>query len=129
MILCVSLVTQAWNLHEKGREVELIDDRLSEFNVEEVKRVIGVALLCTQASHSLRPPMSRVVAMLSGDVEVSDVTSKPGYLTDWRYDDITTSSGFQTKETDTSSSKISPRNTDSLPMLGAKIKAKINVGR
>uniref|UniRef100_M4CUL3 non-specific serine/threonine protein kinase n=1 Tax=Brassica campestris TaxID=3711 RepID=M4CUL3_BRACM len=119
------LLEWAWNLHEKGREVELIDDRLSEFNVEEVKRVIGVALLCTQASHSLRPPMSRVVAMLSGDVEVSDVTSKPGYLTDWRYDDITTSSGFQTKETDTSSSKISPGNTDSLPMLGAKI----NVGR
>ncbi|KAH0938289.1 hypothetical protein HID58_005750 [Brassica napus] len=115
------LLEWAWNLHEKGREVELIDDRLSEFNVEEVKRVIGVALLCTQASHSLRPPMSRVVAMLSGDVEVSDVTSKPGYLTDWRYDDITTSSGFQTKETDTSSSKISPGNTDSLPMLGAKI--------
>ncbi|WZZ33109.1 hypothetical protein YC2023_016510 [Brassica napus] len=119
------LLEWTWNLHEKGREVELIDDRLSEFNVEEVKRVIGVALLCTQASHSLRPPMSRVVAMLSGDVEVSHVTSKPGYLTDWRYDDITTSSGFQTKETDTSSSKISPGNTDSLPMLGAKI----NVGR
>ncbi|CAN6803329.1 unnamed protein product [Brassica oleracea var. botrytis] len=115
------LLEWTWNLHEKGREVELIDDRLSEFNVEEVKRVIGVALLCTQASHSLRPPMSRVVAMLSGDVEVSHVTSKPGYLTDWRYDDITTSSGFQTKETDTSSSKISPGNTDSLPMLGAKI--------
>ncbi|WZY76536.1 hypothetical protein YC2023_022920 [Brassica napus] len=136
----------AWNLHEKGREVELIDDRLSEFNVEEVKRVIGVALLCTQASHSLRPPMSRVVAMLSGDVEVSDVTSKPGYLTDWRFDDITrdvevshvtfepgyltdwrfdditTSSlrSFQTTETNTSGSKISPRKADSEPMLGAQ---------
>ncbi|KAF3539023.1 hypothetical protein F2Q69_00020433 [Brassica cretica] len=135
----------AWNLHEKGREVELIDDRLSEFNVEEVKRVIGVALLCTQASHSLRPPMSRVVAMLSGDVEVSDVTSKPGYLTDWRFDDITRDvevshvtfepgyltdwrfddittslSSFQTTETNTSGSKISPRKADSEPMLGAQ---------
>ncbi|KAL0731489.1 hypothetical protein Bca4012_027583 [Brassica carinata] len=120
---------------------------LSEFNVEEVKRVIGVALLCTQASHSLRPPMSRVVAMLSGDVEVSDVTSKPGYLTDWRFDDITrdvefsdvtskqgyltdwrlediTTSSlsiFQTTETNTSGSKISPRKADSEPMLGTKI--------
>ncbi|KAL0731494.1 hypothetical protein Bca4012_027588 [Brassica carinata] len=121
------LLEWAWNLHEKGREVELIDDRLSEFNVEEVKRVIGVALLCTQASHSLRPPMSRVVAMLSGDVEVSDVTSKPGYLTDWRYDDITAStlSSSQTKGTNTSSSKMSPGKTDSQPMLGAKI----SVGR
>ncbi|RID74824.1 hypothetical protein BRARA_B01903 [Brassica rapa] len=140
------LLEWAWNLHEKGREVELIDDRLSEFNVEEVKRVIGVALLCTQASHSLRPPMSRVVALLSGDVEVSDVTSKPGYLTDWRFDDITrdvevshvtfepgyltdwrfdditTSSlrSFQTTETNTSGSKISPRKADSEPMLGAQ---------
>ncbi|WZZ33108.1 hypothetical protein YC2023_016509 [Brassica napus] len=140
------LLEWAWNLHEKGREVELIDDRLSEFNVEEVKRVIGVALLCTQASHSLRPPMSRVVAMLSGDVEVSDVTSKPGYLTDWRFDDITRDvevshvtfepgyltdwrfddittsslSSFQTTETNTSGSKISPRKADSEPMLGAQ---------
>ena len=37
----------------------------------------------------LKTSISRVVAMLSGDVEVSDVTSKPGYLTDWRFDDIT----------------------------------------
>ncbi|KAL0877757.1 hypothetical protein Bca101_027463 [Brassica carinata] len=124
------LLEWAWNLHKKGRGVELIDDRLNEFYVEEVKRVIGVALLCTQASHSLRPPMSRVVAMLSGDVEVSDVTSKAGYLADWRFDDITTDvevsdvtskrgyltdrrfddiatcslSSFQTKETNTSGS-------------------------
>ncbi|KAK7836480.1 putative lrr receptor-like serine/threonine-protein kinase [Quercus suber] len=41
-----------------------------------------------QASPTLRPSMSRVVAMLSGDIEVSTVTSRPGYLTDWKYDDI-----------------------------------------
>lgn len=32
--------------------------------------------------------MSRVVAMLSGDIEVSTVTSRPGYLTDWKFDDV-----------------------------------------
>lgn len=32
--------------------------------------------------------MSRVVAMLSGDIEVSAVTSRPGYLTDWKFDDV-----------------------------------------
>ncbi|KAL1221494.1 putative LRR receptor-like serine/threonine-protein kinase [Cardamine amara subsp. amara] len=127
------LLEWAWTLHEKSREVELIDHELTEFNMEEVKRMIGIALLCTQTSHVLRPAMSRVVAMLSGDVEVSDVTSKPGYLTDWRFDDTTSSSisGFQTKDTGTSesfsssfvmpSSEISPRITDSKPMLGAKI--------
>ncbi|XP_024008133.1 probable LRR receptor-like serine/threonine-protein kinase At1g56130 isoform X2 [Eutrema salsugineum] len=121
------LLDWAWKLREKSREVELIDDELSEFNMEEVKRVIGIALLCTQSSYSLRPPMSRVVAMLSGDVEVSDVMSKPGYLTDWRFDDTTTTSlsGFQTKETGATGSMISPGNNDSQPMLGAKI----NVGR
>ena len=51
--------------------------------------MIGVSLLCTQASPMLRPSMSRVVAMLLGDIEVSTVTSRPGYLTDWTYDDIT----------------------------------------
>ena len=37
----------------------------------------------------LRPSMSHVVAMLLGDIEVSTVTLRPGYLRDWTYDDIT----------------------------------------
>jgi hypothetical protein len=32
--------------------------------------------------------MSRVVAMLSGDMEVSVVTARPGYLTDWKFNDV-----------------------------------------
>ena len=76
-------------MHENNREVDLADSKLSEFNEKEVKRLIGISLLCTQASPTLRPSMSRVVAMLSGDIEVSIVTSRPGYLTDWTYDDIT----------------------------------------
>ncbi|XP_050279356.1 probable LRR receptor-like serine/threonine-protein kinase At1g56140 isoform X2 [Quercus robur] len=85
----IYLLEWAWQLHENNREVDLADSKLSEFNEEEVKRLIGVSLLCTQASPTLRPSMSRVVAMLSGDFEVSTVTSRPGYLTDWKYDDIT----------------------------------------
>ncbi|ESQ29849.1 hypothetical protein EUTSA_v10012222mg, partial [Eutrema salsugineum] len=100
------LLQWAWNLHEKNREVELVDDELSEFNMEEVKRMIGVALLCIQTSYALRPPMSRVVAMLSGDIEISDVTSKPEYLDHWGFDDTTGSSfsAFQTKDTGASAS-------------------------
>ena len=82
-------LSQTWQLHENNREVDLVDFTLSEFNEDEVKRLIGVSLLCTQASPILRPSMSRVVAMLLGDIEVSTVTSRPGYLTDWTYDDIT----------------------------------------
>ncbi|TXG71294.1 hypothetical protein EZV62_006229 [Acer yangbiense] len=90
----VYLLEWAWNLHENNRQVELVDSRLPEFNEEEVKRMIGVALLCTQTLPSLRPPMSRVVAMLCGDIEVSTVTTKPGYLTDWKYDDTTATGSF-----------------------------------
>ncbi|GLT70791.1 hypothetical protein SLA2020_428510 [Shorea laevis] len=85
----VYLLEWAWHLHENNCEVDLMDSTLSEFSEEEVKRVIGVSLLCTQASPTLRPSMSRVVAMLSGDIEVSTVTSRPGYLTDWKFDDVT----------------------------------------
>ncbi|XP_062158089.1 probable LRR receptor-like serine/threonine-protein kinase At1g56140 [Alnus glutinosa] len=86
----VYLLEWAWHLHENNSEIDLMDSTLSEFNEEEAKRMIGVSLLCTQASPTLRPSMSRVVAMLSGEMEVSSVTSRPGYLTDWNFDDETT---------------------------------------
>ncbi|XP_062158088.1 probable LRR receptor-like serine/threonine-protein kinase At1g56140 isoform X2 [Alnus glutinosa] len=86
----VYLLEWAWHLHENNSEIDLMDSTLSEFNEEEAKRMIGVSLLCTQASPTLRPSMSRVVAMLSGEMEVSSVTSRPGYLTDWKFDDETT---------------------------------------
>ncbi|XP_057485813.1 probable LRR receptor-like serine/threonine-protein kinase At1g56140 isoform X2 [Actinidia eriantha] len=83
----IYLLEWAWGVHENNHEIELVDANLSEFNEEEVKRVIGVALLCTQTSPQLRPSMSRVVAMLSGDIEVGAVSSRPGYLTDWKFND------------------------------------------
>ncbi|XP_047335960.1 probable LRR receptor-like serine/threonine-protein kinase At1g56140 [Impatiens glandulifera] len=86
----IYLLEWAWNLHENNAEVELVDEKMSEFNEEEVKRLIGVALLCTQTSPAMRPSMSRVVAMLSGDIEVGSVASRPGYLTDWKFSDTTT---------------------------------------
>lgn len=67
-----------------------MDTNLSAFNEDEVKKVIGVALLCSQTSPTRRPSMSRVVAMLCGDAEVPTVTSRPVYLTDWNLSDITT---------------------------------------
>lgn len=101
---------QAWDLHENNRQVELVDSRLSEFNEEEVNRLIGVALLCTQTAPTLRPSMSRVIAMLSGDIEVNSVTSKPGYLTDWKFDDTSTfMSDDATRASDTSHYNSSTR--------------------
>ncbi|XP_031249199.1 probable LRR receptor-like serine/threonine-protein kinase At1g56140 [Pistacia vera] len=98
----IYLLEWAWNLHEVNQSLELIDSKLSEYNEIEALRVIKVALLCTQASPMLRPTMSRVVNMLAGDIEVATVTSKPSYLTDWNYKDITNS--LLNEETVTSSS-------------------------
>ncbi|KAI8553171.1 hypothetical protein RHMOL_Rhmol06G0323900 [Rhododendron molle] len=100
----IYLLEWAWHLHESNHEVELVDTNLSEFNEKEVKRVIGVALLCTQTSPQLRPSMSRTVAMLSGDIEVRSVISRPGYLTEWKLDDVT---GFITPDTPASKDKYS----------------------
>ncbi|KAI3810100.1 hypothetical protein L1987_19709 [Smallanthus sonchifolius] len=85
----IYLLEWAWNLHEANSELELVDEELSEFDENEVKRVTRIALLCTQTSPMKRPSMSRVVAMLSGDMEASDVITRPGYLTGFSFEDAT----------------------------------------
>ncbi|XP_060671193.1 probable LRR receptor-like serine/threonine-protein kinase At1g56130 isoform X2 [Ziziphus jujuba] len=88
----IFLLEWAWTLHEKKQSLGLVDPRLTEFDEDEATRMIGVALLCTQASPLMRPAMSRVVGMLTGDIELdtSDI-SKPSYLTDWNFKDVTRS--------------------------------------
>ncbi|KAL0320982.1 UNVERIFIED_CONTAM: putative LRR receptor-like serine/threonine-protein kinase [Sesamum radiatum] len=103
------LLGWAWNLHENDREFELVDPTLPKYDANTVKRIIDVALLCTQASPALRPSMSRVVAMLTGDIQVPSITSRPGYLTDWKFTDATT---FATDaESSTSKSDIGYMNS------------------
>lgn len=63
-----------------------MDKKLKEVNEAEVNRLIAIAFLCTQTSPAHRPTMSRVLAMLSGDVEVGIIPSKPTYLVDWEFD-------------------------------------------
>ncbi|KAJ9691450.1 hypothetical protein PVL29_013583 [Vitis rotundifolia] len=105
------LLEWAWTLHENNQSMDLVDPTLTEFDENEVSRVMRVALLCTQGSPMLRPAMSRVVGMLAGDVEISAVTSKPSYLTDWDFNDITSS--FLSENTQTSTASTSM--TDQLP--------------
>ncbi|KAJ4702818.1 hypothetical protein OWV82_022809 [Melia azedarach] len=101
----IYLLEWAWSLHENNQSLGIVDPTLTEFNENEALRLIGVALLCTQASPMMRPPMSRVVAMLTGDIEVGAVATKPSYLTDWDFKDITAS--FLNEERPSSSSKRS----------------------
>ncbi|GJZ86424.1 probable LRR receptor-like serine/threonine-protein kinase [Tanacetum coccineum] len=117
----IYLLEWAWNLHEANNELELVDEALSEFDENEVLRVMRVALLCTQTSPMQRPSMSRVVAMLSGDIEASGAITRPEYLTGFKFTDATTfNSAPPTSNSDsgpsTNQSIVSP-NTTSRPIL------------
>ncbi|XLT42106.1 hypothetical protein HN873_034710, partial [Arachis hypogaea] len=59
----------AWKLYEQGRHIELVDESINpnEYDKEEVKKIIEIALLCTQASATMRPAMSKVVILLSSN--------------------------------------------------------------
>ncbi len=53
--------------------MNLVDQKINDTLVEiEVQRVINVALLCVQIESTRRPPMSQVLAMLQGDMDLPD---------------------------------------------------------
>ena len=79
-----------------------------------------MSLLCMLASPNMRPPMSCVVAMLVGHIEVGLVTSKPGYLTDWDFKDIT--NNFLSEE-----DRKQPANNTDLGQLGDPMPSPVNV--
>ncbi|XP_015693222.1 probable LRR receptor-like serine/threonine-protein kinase At1g56140 [Oryza brachyantha] len=84
----VYLFGWAWDLYEKEQALGIVDPRMKEFRRDEALRVILVALMCTQGSPHQRPAMSKVVAMLTGDVEVADeMIVKPSYVTAWVHRD------------------------------------------
>ena len=63
--------------------MEIVDPKLqSEFNKEEAERMIKLALLCTNASPSLRPAMSEVVSMLEGQTSIQEMISDPSIYGD-----------------------------------------------
>ncbi|XAR66614.1 Non-specific serine/threonine protein kinase [Bertholletia excelsa] len=74
----ICLLDWACHLQVGGNFVNIVDPKLGpEFNEEEVERMVKVALLCTNASLSLRPTMSEVVSMLEGQMKIPDVIPEP----------------------------------------------------
>ncbi|GLU23276.1 hypothetical protein SLE2022_392980 [Rubroshorea leprosula] len=68
---CLSLLSHAWQLWNKGKELDLIDEALADsFSSTEVKRCIQVALLCVQDHAENRPTMAAVISMLSSETEL-----------------------------------------------------------
>ena len=80
-----SFLLQAWNLYEKGELEELVDISLNgDVNIEEACRYLKIGLLCTQDMPKLRPAMSTVVEMLTGQIDVDDkIISKPGLFSEF----------------------------------------------
>lgn len=78
---------QACQLQQNQNFLQLVDRKLgSEFNEEEAERMVKVALLCTNASQSLRPTMSEVVSMLEARMAVPDLMPGLGtYTEDLRF--------------------------------------------
>ncbi|XP_062095692.1 probable leucine-rich repeat receptor-like serine/threonine-protein kinase At3g14840 [Humulus lupulus] len=79
----VCLLDWAIFLQQKGDIMELVDPKLeSKFKKEEAKRMIKVALLCTNPSPSLRPTMSSVVTMLEGRTTIPELVMDSSILDD-----------------------------------------------
>ncbi|XP_062096121.1 probable LRR receptor-like serine/threonine-protein kinase At1g07650 isoform X3 [Humulus lupulus] len=79
----VCLLDWALFLQQKGDIMELVDPKLgSKFKKEEAKRMIKVALLCTNPSPSLRPTMSTVVTMLEGRTTIPELVMDSSILDD-----------------------------------------------
>jgi hypothetical protein len=65
---------QVWTLHEGNKLLELVDPKVKTRNhEEEILHVINIGLLYVQSTASKRPSMSRIVAMLQGDMEMEVV--------------------------------------------------------
>ncbi|XP_057983879.1 cysteine-rich receptor-like protein kinase 46 [Malania oleifera] len=76
-----TLVTTTWKHFQLKTISEIIDKSMMENSedIEEIKRVVQVGLLCTQESLTLRPSMSMVVEILKQKDMELPVPSKPPF--------------------------------------------------
>lgn len=79
------LLERTWYLYERKELVGLVDTSLNgDFDAEEACRFLKIGLLCTQDTPKLRPSMSTVVKMLTGENDIDDnKITKPGLISDF----------------------------------------------
>ncbi|KAI3809620.1 hypothetical protein L1987_19216 [Smallanthus sonchifolius] len=70
----VYLLDWAYVLQEQGNLLDLVDPSLGKYSKDEAMKMLYLALLCTNPSPTLRPPMSAVVKMLEGKMPVQPPT-------------------------------------------------------
>ncbi|PIN06261.1 Serine/threonine protein kinase [Handroanthus impetiginosus] len=76
------LLEEAWKLYDTGMHEKLADDTLdaNEYKLDDLKKMVEIALLCTQSSPSSRPTMSEVLVMLISDSSVEKkAPSRPSF--------------------------------------------------
>jgi serine/threonine protein kinase len=78
------ILETTWELYERKELVQLVDISLNGgFDAEEACKILKIALLCTQDTPKLRPTMSSVVKMLTGEISVDESKiTKPGLISD-----------------------------------------------
>ncbi|EYU27526.1 hypothetical protein ABFS82_13G150100 [Erythranthe guttata] len=79
------ILERTWHLYEKNALVALVDTSLNgDFDGERACRFLKIGLLCTQDAPKLRPSMSSVVRMLTGEKDIDEATiTKPGLISDF----------------------------------------------
>lgn len=72
------LLYLAWMLCKEGMIDSILDPRLrGTVDLDEVKRVVCIALSCSQPNPLLRPAMTQVVSMLLGSADVVETPPRP----------------------------------------------------
>ncbi|CAI8589686.1 unnamed protein product [Vicia faba] len=72
---------------KQGKIMEIVDDRLIEYDENEVIKLVYIALWCVQEKPRLRPSMAKVVDMLEGSVMVDEPPASKMILVDFLCDD------------------------------------------
>ncbi|KAG6477757.1 cold-responsive protein kinase 1-like [Zingiber officinale] len=76
------LLEWAWKLYERDQLLEMVDETLdpSDYTPEEVKRIIKIALLCTQSTVAARPTMSEIVVLLLNQTDDTLQPTRPTFI-------------------------------------------------
>lgn len=70
---------QTWKLFGAGKQLQLVDERLSTYNPDKAAKCIQLGLLCCQSSVKDRPDIKSLHLMLSSDLRDLSRPGKPGF--------------------------------------------------
>ncbi|KAK8706427.1 hypothetical protein V6N13_049994 [Hibiscus sabdariffa] len=112
------LLERTWELYERRELVALVDDLLNgDFDAEEACRYLKIGLLCTQDAPKLRPSMTSVVKMLTGEKDVNErKITKPGLISDFMDLKVRSSDNTRSEPKNTSYNAFSSSDKDNSTM-------------